>query len=265
MNGIALHHATGDQEVRRYGLAAAAIVALHVIGISVALSWYTPRETEGVVLTAITVDLAPAPSAEQIQTQDIAPGPEMEEAEAPPPEPPTPQDVVEEQLPPTPVPQSQPVVAAPPKVEQKAKPEPVKQKTVRREVKKKPSKKPPAPRTAAAPKAERVGREAPAPSSSVNSAAAAASYRATISAHLQRYKRYPSSAEANRERGTAMVSFVVNRNGRVTSSRLARSSGFASLDQETMALIQRAQPLPPFPAEIRQSAMTFTLPYSFTR
>lgn len=265
MNGIALHHKTGDSELKRYGLAAAAIIALHVVGISVALSWYTPRETEGFVLAAITVDMAPAPSAEQIQQQDIAPGPEMEESEAPPPEPPTPQEIVEEQLPPTPVPQHQPVVAAPPKVEQKAKPEPVKQKTVQREVKKNPSKKPPAPRTAAAPKAERIGRDAPSPSSGANSAAAAASYRSMISAHLQRYKRYPSSAEANRERGVAMVSFVVSRSGRVTSSRLAKSSGYSSLDQETMSLIQRAQPLPAFPAEIQQSAMSFTLPYSFTR
>lgn len=265
MTGTPLHHSTGDPEARRYALAAGAILALHVIGGSVAMSWYTPPLTAGAVLTAIPVDMTPAPSAEQVQTRDVAPGPEMEESsEAPLPEPPKPPEVVEEQLPPTPA-QPEATVAAPPKVEPKPRPpEKLEQKTVRREVTK-PAKKPPAPRTAAAPRAERVGRDAPSPSSDMSSASAAASYRSMIAAHLQRYKRYPGSAEARGERGVAMVSFVVNRNGRVTSSRLSKSSGFASLDQETLALLQRAQPLPAFPPELQQNAMSFTLPYSFTR
>jgi protein TonB len=49
----------------------------------------------------------------------------------------------------------------------------------------------------------------------------------------------------------------------VLSSRLARSSGHADLDAETMAMIRRAQPLPAFPHDIPQASMSFTVPVRF--
>ena len=48
-----------------------------------------------------------------------------------------------------------------------------------------------------------------------------------------------------------------------TGSRLAKSSGFASLDQEALEWIQRAQPMPSFPAEMREASMAFTAPLSW--
>jgi periplasmic protein TonB len=260
MSVLALHLPV-EGDVRRYGAAAVVIVLLHLALIAAALLWYKRPEPAGISIPAIMVDLAPAPAAQQVQTQDIAPGPEMQEAQAPPPEPPK-QEVIEEQLPPTPL-QPEPVVAAPPKVEPKVEPTPVKPQPVQDKVKK-PVKKPPAPRTTAAPKAERIAPEAPAPSSGVSAAAAAASYRSILASHLQRFKQYPSSARANNEQGSTSLNFTVTRNGRVTSSRLVRSSGFTSLDQETLALIQRAQPLPSFPAEMRDASLNFTVPFSFT-
>ncbi|MDQ8727087.1 energy transducer TonB [Bradyrhizobium sp. LHD-71] len=261
MSALALHHHPDEREFRRYGAAAVAVVLAAAALIAAALFWYERTEPEGVSIPAILVDLAPAPAAQQIQTQDIAPGPEMQEAEAPPPEPPK-EEKIEEQLPPTPE-QPEPVVAAPPKVEPKPEPEPVKPQPVRKEVKK-PTKKPPAPRTTAAPKADRVAPDSPAPASGASAAAAAASYRSILASHLQRYKQYPSGARANNEQGTSALTFTVTRNGRVTSSRLARSSGHASLDQETLALIRRAQPLPAFPSDMREASVTFTVPFSFT-
>lgn len=258
----ALHHHPDEWETRRYGLAAVIVVLLYVSAIAAALFWYERSEAEGVSIPAIMVDLAPAPAAQQIQTQDIAPGPDMQEAEAPPPEPPK-TEMVEEQLPPTP-PQLEPVVAAPPKVEPKPEPEPVKPKPVQQQVKKQPTKKPPAPRTTAAPKADRIAPDSPSPSAGASAAAAAASYRSILASHLQRFKQYPSDARANREQGTTSLSFTVTRNGRVTASRLARSSGSAALDQETLALIQRAQPLPSFPPEMREASISFTVPFSFS-
>lgn len=262
MSVLALHHHPDEWETRRYTLAALIIVALHLAAIAGFLFWHQRPAAEGVSIPAIMVDLAPAPAAQEIQTQDIAPGPDMQEAEAPPPEPPK-QEMVEEQLPPTP-PQPEPVVAAPPKAEPKPEPEPVKPKPVQEQVKKKPTKKPPAPRTTAAPKADRIAPDSPAPSSGASAAAAAASYRSILASHLQRFKQYPGGSRANREQGTSSLNFTVTRNGRVTSSRLVRSSGHAALDQETLALIQRAQPLPPFPPEMREASINFTVPFSFT-
>jgi periplasmic protein TonB len=256
MSVLALHHHPDERELHRYGAAAIAIVLLHVALFAAALYWYERAEPAGVSIPAILVDLAPA---QQPSQQDIAVGPEMQEADAPPPEPPKPEEI--EQLPPTP-PQPEPVVAAPPKVEPRPEPTPVKPQPVK-EVKK-PTKKPPAPRTTAPQKSERVAQDAPAPSSGTSAAAAAASYRSLLASHLQRFKRYPDSARANSERGTTSLNFTVTRNGKVTSSRLARSSGFSSLDQETLALIQRAQPLPSFPPEMREASVNFTVPFSFT-
>ena len=259
MTVLALHHHPDEGETRRYGAAAIAIVLAHLAVIALALNWYQRAEPQGVSLPAIMVDLAPAPAAPQVQTQDIAPGPEMQAAEAPPPEPPKP-EVIEE-VPPTP-PQPEPVVAAPPKVEPKPQAEPPKPQPVKEA--KQPTKKPPAPRTSAPQKADRVAPDAPSPASGASAAAAAASYRSILASHLQRFKQYPSAARASGIQGTTSLSFTVTRTGRVTASRLARSSGHAVLDQETLAIIQRAQPLPPFPPEMREASMSLTAPFSFT-
>lgn len=259
MSLLALHHHADEWEVRRYGAAALAIIALHLALIAAAVFWYERAAPAGVTMQPIFVELAPAPSAPQVSAQDIAPGPEAEQAEPPP----APQKIekVEEQVPPTPL-QAEAVVAAPPRVEPEPRPEPVKPPPVIKEAKK-PAKKPPAPRTTAAPKAERIARETPAQASGA-SAAAAASYRSILASHLQRFKQYPGDARARGEQGTASVTFTMTRDGRVTSSRLTRSSGHAALDQETVALIRRAQPLPPFPPELTLRADTFTVPFSYT-
>jgi periplasmic protein TonB len=261
MSALALHHHADELGFRRYGAAAFAIALLYATVIAAALVWYERPQAPGIPLQAILVDLAPAPAAPKIQEQDLTPGPQVQEAETPPPEPPK-MEKVEEQLPPTQV-QPEAVVAAPPKDEPKPekkiepppKPQPVK------EVKK-PAKRLVQQSTAA--KADRIAPEAPSQASGASAAAAAASYRSLLASHLQRFKQYPGSARANREEGVASLSFTVTRNGRVTSSRLARSSGHASLDQETVALIQRAQPLPSFPAEMKEASMSFTVPFSYT-
>lgn len=259
MSVLALHHDADALGVHRYGGAALAIALLYAGVIAAVLLWYERPTPAGVALQPIFVELAPAPAAPKIQTEDLPPGPQIQEAETPPPEPPK-VEKVEEQLPPTPV-QPEATVAAPPKEEPKPekKTEPTPPKPVK-EVKK-PAKRLVKQSTAA--RAERISPESPTQTSGAASAAAAASYRSLLASHLQRFKQYPSGARANREEGVASLNFTVTRNGRVTSSRLARSSGHASLDQETMALIQRAQPLPSFPAEMREASMNFTVPFSY--
>lgn len=80
-----------------------------------------------------------------------------------------------------------------------------------------------------------------------------------VSAHLARNKRYPADALARGIGGTASVSFTLDGNGHVTSVRLARSSGNASLDRESQDLVRRASPFPPPP----QGKASITVPVNF--
>jgi periplasmic protein TonB len=257
MTALALHQPTGG-EFRRYGAAALAIVLLHAALTAAVLywGWNNTVDLRGVT-PAIMLDLEPAPAAPTERKEDVDPGPEMQRAEAPPPEPPKPELI--EQLPPTPV-QPEPVVASPPKVEPKPEPKPIKPEPVRERVKK-PEKKPPAPRTTAPQRAERVSPDAPSQTSGRSSAAAAADYRSILVAHLQRFKRIPSGGEV----GTVGIRFTVTRSGRLSSSGLSRSSGIPALDREALEMLQRAQPLPAFPPEMRQASESYSLPLNYIR
>jgi protein TonB len=76
-------------------------------------------------------------------------------------------------------------------------------------------------------------------------------YASTLSAHLQRFKR-PAKG-----RGTVVVSFTVNRSGKVVERGIVRSSGSSTVDGEALAMIARAQPMPPFPAAVLQAEERF--------
>jgi protein TonB len=281
MNAFVLHEFDDRAAMVRWSGSAAIIVAIHAALIALGVAWYTRSPPPGVALPTIMIDLAPAsaPSSPSVQPLDLPPGPEMREADPPPPPPEPPkQEPVQEEFTPTP-PQENPVVEAPP--EQKAKPPPpkpepakivpdqpkpvpVKPKPVRTEAKK-PVDALPAPRTSAAPKAERQASLTPSSApAGATSAAALASYNQLVAAHLQRFKQYPSSAKAAGEQGTSRLSFTLGRGGQVLGSRLAGSSGHPSLDGETLAMVRRAQPFPPMPPELKQASMSFSIPVQFS-
>jgi periplasmic protein TonB len=271
-NAFALHEPLGEREGARWSVSAAVIVALHVAAALLATSWLRSQPERGVNLPAIMIDMAPVTSAPQSVQDDTAPGPVMQQADASPPEA-VQQQAVEETIAPTP-PQEKPDVVAPP--EQKleptpAKPEPAqiapvekpapaKPKLVRREARK-PSEAMPAPRTSAPPRAE---REAPMASAMSAGAVASviASYNQRVRAHLMRLHQYPSGGGG--QRGVARLSFTISRSGQVTSSRLSGSSGVAAFDAQAMSMVRQAAPFPPIPDEIKNGAMSFTIPVEFT-
>jgi protein TonB len=274
MNAFVLHDVTDHAGVRRWGGSGIAIVAAHAALIALFMNWYMQRPTPGINLPAIMVDMAPVTSSPQPTPMDLAPGPVMQQADASPPLEAAKPETVQEEIAPTP-PQEKPEVAAPPeqkttptppkpepaRIVPEQKPTPVKPKVVRAEARK-PSEAPPAPRTTAAPRAE---RQAPAASaiSAGASAAALASYRQLVAAHLQRFKQYPPGAKAAGQQGVARVSFTLGRGGQVISSGLGGSSGHAALDAETVAMVRRAQPFPAFPPELKQGSMSFSAPVAF--
>jgi protein TonB len=275
MNAFVLHDTSDTTGVLRWGTSATAIVAAHAALIALAMAWYTQRPTPGVTIPTIMVDMAPATASPAPTPMYIAPGPEMQQADASPPEAAKPEQV-QEQLAPTP-PQPKPEVEAPPEqkteptppkpepakiVPDPPKPVPAKPKPVRAEAKK-PTEATPAPRTTAAPRAE---RQAPAASaiSAGATAAAIASYNQLVAAHLQRFKQYPPASKAAGQQGTARLSFSLGRSGQVLASRLAGSSGHAALDGETLAMVRRAQPFPAFPPDMKQASMGFNVPVAFS-
>lgn len=273
-NCLALHVLGERGATSRWVLSAAVIVGLHAGAVAAALALQVPSPPPGSPTAAILIDLAPSSTSPQTTPLDLAPGPEMQQAaeSAPPPEP-EPETAAAAAIAPTP-PQPSPVVTLPAadKIEPAEKPaeqrkqQVARQKPVKRqrEAKLHQSEQPPAPRTSATPRAE---RSAPTLTGSVAGAQAAMSlpsYRALLAAHLQRFKQYPAASRAAGEQGTAMLSFVVARNGRVLSSRLASSSGYGALDAETMAMIQRAQPLPSFPDDVPHAQMSFSVPVRFS-
>jgi protein TonB len=90
-----------------------------------------------------------------------------------------------------------------------------------------------------------------------------ANWRSQIAAILEHNKRYPQPARERREQGVAQLAFSIDREGRVLSSRIVTSSGFAALDEETLALLQRAQPFPEPPSEVPGTEIKFTVPVRY--
>jgi len=90
------------------------------------------------------------------------------------------------------------------------------------------------------------------------------SWQTALVRHLQQYKRYPSEAQSRGEEGIVMLSFSVDRSGHVLAREIVRSSGHPELDREVMSMIERAQPLPPFPASMPEAKLDLTVPIRFS-
>ncbi|MGA8695096.1 MAG: TonB family protein [Xanthobacteraceae bacterium] len=92
-------------------------------------------------------------------------------------------------------------------------------------------------------------------------APAIASWQQAVIARLARFQRYPAHAKG--ATGVVNLSFSIDRQGHVLNSRIIKSSGSAVLDAEALSLLTRAAPLPPPPAAVPDSDLTFVLPIRF--
>lgn len=207
---------------------------------------------------AIAIDLAPEPAATPNPPTDAAPGPRQTLSQ-PDPQPDPPPKIT---APPSPAP-NPPVPVPKPE-----KPRPLKKvKITSRPARPLPDRTPPAPATTAPPSSDApraTADAAPAPgASSAHASQSPATWQGSLLARLEQFKRYPADAQTGREEGTAMVTFSMDRKGHVLAAHLAGGSGHASLDAETLALVRRAEPLPPPPDEVRGDPITLTVPVEF--
>jgi protein TonB len=72
----------------------------------------------------------------------------------------------------------------------------------------------------------------------------------------RRLAEHPPSGPAGRR--VAMVAFEIDRDGRLTDLRLARSSGLVAFDRACLAAVRAAAPFPRPPAQVRE--LSFTVP-----
>jgi TonB family protein len=84
-----------------------------------------------------------------------------------------------------------------------------------------------------------------------------------VQIHLERNKHPSSAAQTERKTGTVTVLFVMDRNGKLLSSRVKHSSGHTDLDREALELVVRSQPFPTPPSELPDAKIKLILPVRF--
>jgi periplasmic protein TonB len=89
------------------------------------------------------------------------------------------------------------------------------------------------------------------------------SFLARLLAQLNRVKQYPRAARQARIEGVVMLHFVMDAQGKLVSFEIAKSSGRPVLDNEALALIQRAQ-LPPLPPGFPTDTLDAVVPVQFS-
>jgi protein TonB len=108
----------------------------------------------------------------------------------------------------------------------------------------------------------------PAPRTTVHEVASAPridpSWQSLLLKRLQEFKNYPLGARERNEQGVVLLAFSIDRNGHVVSRRIVRGSGYADLDAEVLALIERAQPMPAFPPSMTEAELNLAVPIRFS-
>lgn len=198
---------------------------------------------------AMVVELAPEPAAPPIPPTEIPPGPPQVESQSKP-------EPLREQA------QFEP----PPEVQTEREPEfavareqPIEEEEI--------SEQDPVEMTASLPSLTAPVADTPAApvegASQAVSRDAERTWESTLLAHLERNKRYPGPAQRRRQEDVIYVRFAMDRVGKVLEYAIERSQGYALLDQEVVALIQRSSPLPPPPAEVRGERLEMVVPVEF--
>jgi periplasmic protein TonB len=221
------------RDLLRWAIAAAVVIGVYAGAVAYFFAAHQPDEI-GSVNDAVTIELAPIDSTPDAVESDVAPAPETMVESQPLPDLPKekqPDDEMKVEQPPDETPALIPIptMKPPEKVDDSP---------------------PPAPRTA-----QQVKGGAP---------AIEASWETTLVRQLQRFKRYPAGAHARNEQGVVLLSFSLDRGGHVLAHSIARSSGYPDLDDEVMAMILRAEPLPAFPASMTQPQIDLTVPIRFS-
>lgn len=111
-----------------------------------------------------------------------------------------------------------------------------------------------------------LAQQTSAPESSYSAqseAAIAGNWQSRLMSYLAKAKKYPRMARKKKEQGTVIVYFVINRAGEVLKAKVQKGSPFKALNQEALALIRRAAPLPKPPEELQGQEFQLAVPIEF--
>jgi protein TonB len=95
------------------------------------------------------------------------------------------------------------------------------------------------------------------------SQAAMVDYQASVLQTLARYREYPERAMRRRIEGENHIRLVIVRDGTVLDAHMVRSSGSSILDRATERLIKRVHKFPPFPKEMIEQQVVWTVPVAY--
>lgn len=247
MVGTAIFSFRRWPEAARWGACFALAVAFHAAGAVALFARWTEESNLVGGPPVIMVDLAPVAVSPNTLI-DAAPAAALQREALPEPEP---EKLIEKiELPPDP--QAEPVVAVTPPPKPIEKPKEKKPKQKHASLASAP--------TRADQQADRPA--APIPGASSRNSDALPNWKTLLVAKLERAKRYPS--EARGDQGTAQLAFSVDRQGGIHNARITHSSGSAALDHETLALVQRAAPLPPPPPELPGAQIPIVVPIRYS-
>jgi periplasmic protein TonB len=236
MTSLAMPLGNSRYDAMRWGVCFAVAVAAHGAA-ALALLLNPSLESDfDAGAPVVMIELSEAPAAFATPPSDLAPGPNEPQSEQTPPsneETKPPEEVAEVALP----------VPEPPKPEPPADEKPP---TAIPSIVMPPLPAPPAAGAAVQPSAAIVRR-----------------WESALVAHIERFKRYPTEARARGQQGLARVAFTIDRDGRVRASHILQTSGSPELDQESLAMLNRAQPMPKPPSQVQSSELSFVVPIRF--
>ncbi|WP_298330985.1 energy transducer TonB [Asticcacaulis sp.] len=91
-----------------------------------------------------------------------------------------------------------------------------------------------------------------------------AAYAARLRHHIEQFKIYPPHAKRRRIEGEVVLSFQMDRQGRVLTSRIERGSGSADIDRAALTMLADAQPLPRPPDSVAGEVLSLSFTTRFS-
>jgi TonB family protein len=251
-------HAVASRSV--WMLAATGAVALHVAGVAVALG--SMRQDTGRELGAPAIEIGVELMSPKREPTDLPVGPDTEAAASAP-------AVVEQKavVEKTNLPQATPTETDDPYRVVSPNPSPNPKEVIPKvaSVQAAPSDPSVASEATAVPRVEAAVQSPRSVAPSLGTGESALRERVTwqkeLLAHFDKYKRYPT--DRSLKRAQVIVSFDLDRLGHVLAVRVVKGSGDASFDHAAVAMLERANPVPPPPPLVADQGLTFKLPVNF--